>query len=322
MQTSNFSKNLQTFIFSNNLSHQRVADLINEEMAKLDARNERVIMANDVWTIVGRGSTPRNHLVMVAIAKVIGKSLEELIVKVYDMPDLYREDLHVPNIDLACVSMCCKIRDEDLPIRYQRKKRPLPPTEKEAPREELPARPSIASLLNKLDEQDRNFVLDLMNTVEFEDFGEVYLSLLVQVDMPLDGYIDLWVYYGNLSGSPTRLSYDWEDLAHYMSNYDYNPCDTIAGFVVESFLSVLTDLHIAARPSSLTRYYDTEATESDFMWDDEPAFNNSYLLKIKLDLQHDDLLYLYERLLERSKQQLAELEEQQKQQEMHNKKED
>ena len=313
MQISNFSKNLQTFIFSNNLSHQRVADMINEEMEKLDARNERVIMANDVWTIVGRGSTPRNHLVMVAIAKVIGKSLEDLIVKVYDMPDLYRADLHLPDLNLS-VSMCCDISDIYIPTRRRVRIPPSPSAKQEVPREKLPAPASIEPLFCKLDEQDRNFVLDLMSTVDFEDLGRVYLSLLVQVDMPLDGYIDLWVYYDNVSRNPVRLTYDWKDLAHYMSNHDYDPRNTIAGFVIESFLSVLTkNLQIAAHPSTVTRYYDMDAAESDFLLDDIPAFNNSYLLKIKLDLWHLDLQFLYEQSLERAKKHLAELEAQQKQ---------
>ena len=324
MQISNFSKNLQTFIFSNNISHQRVADLINEEMAKLDACNERVIMANDVWTIVGRGSTPRNHLVMVAIAKVIGKSLEDLIVKVYDMPDLYRADLHLPDLRDCGVSMCCIIPEECLPVRSRNKKRPLPPMEPKAHCEELPTPAPIEPLFYKLDERDRDFVLDLMSTVDFEDFGKVYLSLLVQVDMPLDGYIDLWIYYDNQSGNPVRLTYDWEDLAHYMSNYDYDPRNTIAGFVVESFLSVLTNnLQIAAHPSSVTRYYDMDAAAEDFLLDEIPDFNNSYLLKIQLNLWHGDLLFLYEHSLERAKQHLAELEAQQEQLEQeNNKKED
>lgn len=326
MQTSNFSRNLQTFIFSNNLSHQRVADLINEEMERLDADNERVFMANDVWTIVGRGSTPRNHLVMVAIAKVIGISLEDLIINVYDMSDLYRIDLHVLNIsDIRCSSMMC-LDDVWLPEHRRDFSGNASgscegsPTEEEqeAFLDEAPADVDIEQLFNALDEKDQSFVLDLMGNVEFDENGNVNISLLTQVDMPLDGNIDLWVYYNNLSGNPVRLTYDWEDLAHYMSNYDYDPRDTIAGFVVSSFLSVFTEkLQIEATPNDLVRYYDMDE-EHDFLWDDDSNSQNNYLVKILLDLDLDNLDFLYKRSLEHAKSRLAELEQKQE----NNKKED
>ncbi len=291
MQRPNFNRNLQTFILSNDLSHQYVADRINEEMARLDAQNDRIYMSNDVWTIAGRGSTPRNHLVMVAIANIIGKSLEELILHLYDSSDLYRPDLHCaktktsPHIS-AC--MCCQKDDAD--EHYD-----------------------IAELFEKMSAEYQNFVLELTYSMELEG-DNVFLYSLLEVDMPLDDLIDIRMYLHDGSSETSNLLSDWDSFAIQLKDCDYDPCRVLANLVKEPLLYPFTEgLHVNAEPISVTRYQEENVTDGEPM-------QNAYMVKMKVDLDRDGVIFLYERSLERAKRQLAELEEKQKQQEQENNK--
>ncbi len=285
---SNFNRNFQTFILSNDLSNQKAADLINEEMARLDAQNDRIYMANDVWTIVGRGSTPRNHLVMVAIANIIGKSLEDLIVHLYDMSDLSRPDLRR-----------CPCNMEKSPSdRDRRAMLSCSDMVRDFWNEQ---KPSIAQLFGKMEPDDKTLVLDLVSSIETEG-DDVFLSLLVEPEMPLDDEINIWVHYNNASGRPEGVPVDWEDFAERLQQCNCDPCATITRFVHDRFLCTLeNDLHLDVTLCDFCRYYD--ADENGFEMD------NGYLVKMRLGgLTRKDMLFLYEQSLEHLKQRLAELE--------------
>ena len=273
MQRPNFNRNFQTFILSNDLSNQDAADMINEELARLDAKNERIYMSNDVWTIAGRGSTPRNHLVMVAIANIIGKSLEELIVNLYNTSDLYRPDLKqlkVQDISSPKACMCCE------KVKTNRNY-------------------DIAQLFEKMSPADQDFALEL--------------SSLLEVDMPLDGLIDIRMYLHDGSSETSNLLSDWASFAIKLKDCDYDPCIVLANLVKDPLLYPFTEgLHVNVTPFSVTRYQEGDIADGEQM-------QNAYMVKMKVDLDRKSVLFLYEHSLERAKKQLAELEAQQKQSE-------
>lgn len=284
MQRPNFNRNFQTFILSNDLSNQDAADMINEELARLDAKNERIYMSNDVWTIAGRGSTPRNHLVMVAIANIIGKSLEELIVNLYDTSDLYRPDLKqskLKDMPPKNASMCCEKVKTDK--KYD-----------------------IAALFEKMSSADQDFALELSYSMELEN-DSVFLYSLLDVDMPLDGLIDIRMYLHDGSSETSNLLSDWASFAIQLKDCDYDPCAVLANLVKDPLLYPFTEgLHVNVTPFSVTRYQEGDIADGE-------QLQNAYMVKMKVDLDRDSVLFLYERSLERAKKHLAELEAQQKQ---------
>ena len=77
-EPSPFSKNIQAYIFANNLNRQDFADLINAYMAAYPDRG-KIYSNNDVWTYERRGSLPKDMRALVAIAKIMGKPLEEVL---------------------------------------------------------------------------------------------------------------------------------------------------------------------------------------------------------------------------------------------------
>ena len=58
-EPSPFSKNIQAYIFANNLNRQDFADLINAYMAAYPDRG-KIYSNNDVWTYERRGSLPKD----------------------------------------------------------------------------------------------------------------------------------------------------------------------------------------------------------------------------------------------------------------------
>lgn len=273
MQISNFGRNLQTFILGNGLSQQQVADMINREMFRLDGKNERVYMANDVWTIVGRGSTPRNHLVMVAIANVIGKPLDSLIVSLYDMADLRRNDLRVVE------------KSDNAPQKSS-------------------SRPDIAKLFDNLNEQDREFVSDLACGIEIKDDG-AFLSLLLTVYMPLDGMIDIRMYQHDGSYETSNLLSDWQSFFIHLRSCDYDPCAVLAELVKDPLLYPFSEgLRVNVTPCSVTRYREESETDDEQM-------KNSYIVKVKVDIDREDVMLLYEKSLDYLKKRLEELKKEQ-----------
>lgn len=80
-EPSPFSKNIQAYIFANNLNRQDFADLINAYMAAYPDRG-KIYSNNDVWTYERRGSLPKDMRALVAIAKIMGKPLEEVLTTV------------------------------------------------------------------------------------------------------------------------------------------------------------------------------------------------------------------------------------------------
>lgn len=80
-EPSPFSKNIQAYIFANNLNRQDFADLINAYMAVYPDRG-KIYSNNDVWTYERRGSLPKDMRALVAIAKIMGKPLEEVLTTV------------------------------------------------------------------------------------------------------------------------------------------------------------------------------------------------------------------------------------------------
>ena len=296
MKIPNFNQNFQTFILGNNIGYQTAADLINREMAKLDEKNQRIYMANDVWTIVGRGSTPRNHLVMVAIANIIGKSLEDLIVNLYDMSELRRVESTRPvrnaepqnDIYAMRSESCMMVWDESMASRSCR----------------------IAKLFDEMGPENKTLVLDLASNIEME--GKVtYLSLLVETDMPLDDDVNILVHYNNENGRPESVPVYWCDFAERLQECDSDPSATIARFVHDRFLCCFeNDLHVDVTPCDVSRYYD----------EDENGYElaNGYLIKMRLGLTRRDVIFLYEQSLQHLKQRLAKLEKERE----NNKKED
>lgn len=287
MQVPNFNRNLQTFILSNDLSHQYIADRINEELTRLDPKNNRIYMSNDIWTIVGRGSTPRNHLVMVAIANIIGKSLEDLIVNVYDISDLRRSDVKkIPNIN-SC--MCC---EENVGVHYD-----------------------ISELFEKMSPQDQDFALDLSCSMELEN-DSVFLYTLLEVDMPLDDLIDIRMYGHDGGFETSNLLSDWGAFATELKDCNYDPCAVLANWVKDPLLYPFTEgLRVNVTPCSVTRYKENDVADGEQM-------KNAYMVKMEVDLDRDSVLFLYEKSLEHLKQRIEELEKQKSSKQQNNKKED
>lgn len=272
MQRLNFNSNFQTFILSNGLSYQDAADMLNRELVRLDAKDERIYMSNDIWTIVGRGSTPRNHLVLVAIANVIGKPLDNLILNVYEMSDLYRPDLK-------------KTKTKDSSASFDKNG---------------VGNCNIAELFEQMSPEDRDFVLELVYSMEKEK-DSVYLYCLVTIDMPLDGLIDVGMYQRDGSDETSNLLSDWAAFATHLKACNYDPCAMLADLVKDPLLFPFTEgLRVNVTPAGVTRYRDEDAAETD------PYFENAYMVKMKVDLDRDGLLFLYKKSVERLKKQMAE----------------
>ena len=169
-EPSPFSKNIQAYIFANNLNRQDFADLINAYMAAYPDRG-KIYSNNDVWTYERRGSLPKDMRALVAIAKIMGKPLEEVLTTVIPA-EQFAPPRRPPQPPVSARINPCRCSIGEINCRLLDMPEPL--ARRDAEEFFRSRRAWNIERLKELTEEQREFVYELVSNTETDDDGEIY----------------------------------------------------------------------------------------------------------------------------------------------------
>lgn len=205
----NLSINLHNFILANELSRAQFADLLNEELAKLDPEYDPYT-ANDIWTFDSRKSLPKNPYALAAISRVIGKSLDDLIVKVFTLPQLIRPDLK--------------------------------PFATESGPENVYKDWNI-ELLDEMTDEQQDVLFHLVNNA-FKEDGIWRVDFLMDMTVNLGKEVLFNLHYGVDSEYCKTYAFEWTEFAELLQFYDGDIEPLAEFYALNSFLEPLDNYNI------------------------------------------------------------------------------
>lgn len=100
-----FNLNLKHYILANNMTRQGFADKLNNYLQE-NMGEAKIYDGNMIWTYDSRGSFPKDGKVLVAIAKIIGIPLEDMLIKTYTVEELRIEQKKKPECVHGILEYC------------------------------------------------------------------------------------------------------------------------------------------------------------------------------------------------------------------------
>lgn len=288
-----FSGNLLSFIFANQMTRQAFADRLNDELIAMGRGEDKVYTANDIWTYDSRGSIPKDAFALVAIGRIMGVSLEDLLTEKLSFPAkrlpsvsaedrlarLASEKVAAPKN--AHVSMMCRLTpDDDKNICC---KSEIFSAELFGSARRRAARPS----LDALTPEQREFLVALIACAALDESANcAYLYTEMHYDPGRSVTATIHVDDDMLC-SPRTITWTWQDFGEYMESFDDIPYVLELG--AEDMFSVYTELGL------IKDYYFVHYEDED-----EDETGKQFCMAVYLSVDDSDLsIELYEEALEK-----------------------
>lgn len=296
-----FSGNLLSFIFANQMTRQAFADRLNDELIAMGRGEDKVYTANDIWTYDSRGSIPKDAFALVAIGRIMGVSLEDLLTEKLSFPAkrlpsvsaedrlarLASEKVAAPKN--AHVSMMCRLAPDDDKIECCE----LPGFGAElfGNARRRAARPS----LDALTPEQREFLVALTACAALDESANcAYLYTEMHYDPGRSVTATIHVDDDMLC-SPRTITWTWQDFGEYVESFDDIPYVLELG--AEDMFSVYTKLGL------IKDYYFVHYEDED-----EDETGTQFCMAVYLSVDDSDLsIELYEEALEKLTAKLDEL---------------
>ena len=296
-----FSGNLLSFIFANQMTRQAFADRLNDELIAMGRGEDKVYTANDIWTYDSRGSIPKDAFALVAIGRIMGVSLEDLLTEKLSFPAkrlpsvsaedrlarLASEKVAAPKN--AHVSMMCRLTPDD--DKFICCKSELFGAELFGSARRRAARPS----LDALTPEQREFLVALIACASLDESANcAYLYTEMHYDPGRSVTATIHVD-DDLLCPPRTISWTWQDFGEYVESFDDIPYVLELG--AEDMFSVYTELGLI-KDYYFVRYED----------EDEDETGKQFCMAVYLSVDDSDLsIELYEEALEKLTAKLDEL---------------
>ena len=298
-----FSGNLLSFIFANQMTRQAFADRLNDELIAMGRGEDKVYTANDIWTYDSRGSIPKDAFALVAIGRIMGVSLEDLLTEKLSFPAkrlpsvsaedrlarLASEKVAAPKN--AHVSMMYRLAPDDDKIECCE----LPGFGAElfGSARRRAARPS----LDALTPEQREFLVALIACASLDESANcAYLYTEMHYDPGRSVTATIHVD-DDLLCPPRTITWTWQDFGEYVESFDDIPYVLELG--AEDMFSVYTELGL------IKDYYFVHYEDED---EDEDETGKQFCMAVYLSVDDSDLsIELYEEALEKLTAKLDEL---------------
>lgn len=261
-----FSGNLLSFIFANQMTRQAFADRLNDELIAMGRGEDKVYTANDIWTYDSRGSIPKDAFALVAIGRIMGVSLEDLLTEKLSFPAkrlpsvsaedrlarLASEKVAAPKN--AHVSMMCRLTPDDDKFICC-KSNPFG-AELFGSARRRAARPS----LDALTPEQREFLVALIACASLDESANcAYLYTEMHYDPGRSVTATIHVD-DDLLCPPRTITWTWQDFGEYMESFDDIPYVLELG--AEDMFSVYTELGLI-KDYYFVHYEDEDEDETD-----------------------------------------------------------
>lgn len=288
-----FSGNLLSFIFANQMTRQAFADRLNDELIAMGRGEDKVYTANDIWTYDSRGSIPKDAFALVAIGRIMGVSLEDLLTEKLSFPAkrlpsvsaedrlarLASEKVAAPKN--AHVSMMYRLAPDDDKIEYCE----LPGFGAElfGSARRRAARPS----LDALTPEQREFLVALIACASLDESANcAYLYTEMHYDPGRSVTATIHVD-DDLLCPPRTITWTWQDFGEYVESFDDIPYVLELG--AEDMFSVYEELGL------IKDYYFVHYEDED-----EDETGKQFCMAVYLSVDDSDLsIELYEEAIEK-----------------------
>lgn len=290
-----FSGNLLSFIFANQMTRQAFADRLNDELIAMGRGEDKVYTANDIWTYDSRGSIPKDAFALVAIGRIMGVSLEDLLTENLSFPAkrlpsvsaedrlarLASEKVAAPKN--AHVSMMCRLTSDD--DNFKCCKSELFGAELFGNARRRAARPS----LDALTPEQREFLVALIACASLDESANcAYLYTEMHYDPGRSVTATIHVD-DDLLCPPRTITWTWQDFGEYVESFDDIPYVLELG--AEDMFSVYEELGL------IKDYYFVHYEDED---EDEDETGKQFCMAVYLsDCDPDISIELYEEALEK-----------------------
>ena len=290
-----FSGNLLSFIFANQMTRQAFADRLNDELIAMGRGEDKVYTANDIWTYDSRGSIPKDAFALVAIGRIMGVSLEDLLTEKLSFPAkrlpsvsaedrlarLASEKVAAPKN--AHVSMMCRLTPDD--DKFKCCKSELFRAELFGSARRRAARPS----LDALTPEQREFLVALIACASLDESTKcAYLYTEMHYDPGRSVTATIHVD-DNLLCPPRAITWTWQDFGEYVESFDDIPYVLEQG--AEDIFSVYTKLGL------IKDYYFVPYEDED---EDEDETGKRFCMAVYLsDCAPDISVELYKEAIEK-----------------------
>ena len=296
-----FSGNLLSFIFANQMTRQAFADRLNDELIAMGRGEDKVYTANDIWTYDSRGSIPKDAFALVAIGRIMGVSLEDLLTEKLSFPAkrlpsvsaedrlarLASEKVAAP-MNAHVSMMYCLPLDDD---KNKCCKSEIFGAELFGSARRRAARPS----LDALTPEQREFLVALIACASLDESANcAYLYTEMHYDPGRSVTATIHVD-DDLLCPPRTITWTWQDFGEYMESFDDIPYVLELG--AEDMFSVYTELGL------IKDYYFVHYEDED-----EDETGTQFCMAVYLSVDDSDLsIELYEEALEKLTAKLDEL---------------
>lgn len=290
-----FSGNLLSFIFANQMTRQAFADRLNDELIAMGRGEDKVYTANDIWTYDSRGSIPKDAFALVAIGRIMGVSLEDLLTEKLSFPAkrlpsvsakdrlarLASEKVAAPKN--AHVSMMCRLTPDDDKFICC-KSNPFG-AELFGSARRRAARPS----LDALTPEQREFLVALIACASLDESANcAYLYTEMHYDPGRSVTATIHVD-DDLLCPPRTITWTWQDFGEYVESFDDIPYVLELG--AEDMFSVYTELGL------IKDYYFVHYEDED---EDEDETGKQFCMAVYLsDCDPDISVELYKEAIEK-----------------------
>lgn len=284
-----FSGNLLSFIFANQMTRQAFADRLNDELIAMGRGEDKVYTANDIWTYDSRGSIPKDAFALVAIGRIMGVSLEDLLTEKLSFPAkrlpsasaedrlarLASEKVAAPKN--AHVSMSCNSEIFGAGLFGSARRR------------------AARASLDALTPEQREFLVALIACASLDESAKcAYLYTEMHYDPGRSVTATIHVD-DDLLCPPRTITWTWQDFGEYVESFDDIPYVLELG--AEDMFSVYEELGL------IKDYYFVHYEDED-----EDETGKQFCMAVYLSVDDSDLsIELYEEALEKLTAKLDEL---------------
>ena len=170
------SHNIRNFIWKNCFSSRQFADKLNEEL-EIYGDDVKIYTEKDILGYETRGSRPDDDRALVAIAHIMRKPLEELLTRFYSMDEFEA------------------LQSKTVPVVTKK---------------------WSMSTFNKLSEEEKNFILDIIATGLDKHNEKYYTVLDIQLSYHEGKFVTATLYYGNDYEKSRTVEWTWSEYGKEM----------------------------------------------------------------------------------------------------------
>ena len=265
------SHNIGNFIKINGLTRRQFADELDNIMSQYDDNN-KIYTDKDVYGYESRSSKPDDNRVLVAMAQIIGKPLEDLLTVYFSS-----EELKLPqSIDFTW-------------------------------------KPWGATTFNKLSEEEKNFILDLLSTDLQQDNERFYLVSDIILRYHEGKSVTATLYYGFNYEKEKTVEWTWTNYGKEMSEIGDDFGEESEAYLINKKLE--SEIFFKLWSIGLVDdFYCFKASADDYSDESVSDTNGHFIANVWFAIDKKEMVKLLEIIAKRAKKEYKRLLKEYKQQ--------